>query len=239
MKGRLPTYQWYRFVNKSRGGTIFNALNVGLPKQCGYAGWDADKMFVTSVEEERPEPIVVGLLNRAHDNIAGAAFALKTQPVAALLRLHERFPQLLRIDAVRVAVGERVASTAESWVLDEPMLMPQWMAPFVVDRLRHCGDAEARSLYGWLFTLPEGTHHGDPYVIAFERFKRAPLETFWHPCLGVHLVTGASWKTRGRELIGFCINLGLGFPPDTIRAALSVPDGRDGASAEERSTLGP
>jgi hypothetical protein len=98
LRGKLPNYQWYRFVDKARGGAIFNALNVGMPRPAHEPNWNPDEMFVTSIEEVREEPIVVGLLDRAHDDLAAAEFARNRLPVLVLLQLQEAFPNLVTLD---------------------------------------------------------------------------------------------------------------------------------------------
>jgi hypothetical protein len=152
------------------------------------------------------------------------------------------FPRFVTVEALTGVLRSRVSSTAESWAPsnEEPPL-PAWIAPFVVERLHHCGEAEARILYEWLFGLPAATHDGDAYALAVLRFKHAvsgPRESFsdvswWTPRIGLHLSTGASWKTKGSNFIALCIDLGRGFPPETIRAALAAAAERDGASPDE------
>ncbi|MBX3192990.1 MAG: hypothetical protein KF819_38755, partial [Labilithrix sp.] len=234
LRGRLPDYQWYRFVDKSRGGEIFSALNVGIPRPPGESIWDPDESFVRSVEEARPEPAVVELLERAYDDLAAAKFALRTRPIIDLIHLHVRFPKLLPLEAVKSAVSSRVASTTESWVPRQGTSeLPGWITPFVIERLRHCNDGEAQVLYEWLFAQAGRSHEGDAYELALARFERAPFERFWHHQIGRHLGTGSSWKTRGRKLIESCVDLGRGFPTEAVRAALAAAGAGDGASPEE------
>ncbi len=242
LKGQIPSYQWYRFVDKARGGPMFNALNVGMPRGDNEPSWDPDEMFVTSIEEARAEPIVVGLLDGAHDDIAAANFALKTQPVLVLLHLSAMFPKLLTLEAIKSVLPSRVSSGSQSWAPPKGALpLPDWMAPFVVERLNHCDDAEARVLYDWLFTLPAGTHNGDAYALAVVRFKLAVSGSpegfrnveWWTPRVGKHLSKGGGWKTRGRDFVALCIDLGKGFPPATLQAALAAAEDQDGAGAEK------
>jgi hypothetical protein len=199
-------------------------------------------MIDMSIEEARAEPVVANLLDRAHDDLACAEFAVKTQPILVLLQLNKMFPKLVTSEAIQAVVPTRVSSNSETWAPPKGVdPLPEWMAPFVVERLRHCDDLEARVLYDWLFKLPAGTHEGDPYDLAVVRFKMAvsgPIEGFrnvawWTPRIGSHLSTGASWKTRGRDFIALCIDLGKGFPAEALQAALAAAGERDGASAKE------
>lgn len=231
LRGRLPEYLWYRFVDKARGGPLFNALNEGfrhpqIPTP--------DQMIVTSIEADRPPPLILPLLEFAHDDLAVAKWSLGNLPVLRLLELHARFPTLLPLEAIQRELPNRARSLGESWVSDNgEVALPVWMAPYVVERLHHCGDAEACRLYRWLFLLPEGSHNADPYELAVERFRHEPIQRFWHPLVGRHLSTGTHWKKRGAAFIDLCIDLGFGFPPLTLRAALEAAAEEHGASAEK------
>jgi hypothetical protein len=234
LRERLPPYRWWRFVDKVRGGMIFNALNVGIPRSGAESSWDPEERFVTSIEEARTQPRVVPLLDRSHDDRAAAEFALKELPVIELVELHRKLPELITLDSVNRVAASRVDSSSESWATSrESTSLPEWLAPLVVERLRTCDEQEAHVLYEWLFALPAGAHQADGYGLALARFERAPLERFWHARIGTHLGTGASWKTRGRTFIDLCIRLGRGIPPGAIRAALDAAAETDGASVEK------
>lgn len=236
LRGRLPTYQWYRFVDAARGGALFNELNVGLAEhRATAAGWDPDQTFVTSIEEAREEPPVVAVLERAHDDGDVARYVLTTEPIPVLLRLHRKFPTHITADAIKSALPKRITS-AVPWVRSEDESLPNWMAPFVCERLLHCEDDEARFLYAWLFALPKGTHDADPYAIAVERFRHAPFASFWHSEIGRFLTTGTAWKSRGKAFIDLCIDIGKGFPPEVVHVALSTASDKDGATVEAHRT---
>lgn len=229
LRGRLPEYQWYRFVDKVRGGELFDALNVGLRAPPYAAEWDPEQSFVASIEQERPEPLVVAVLDRSHDDLALAEHALANCAVADLLALHKDFPKLLPTARVLEALERRCSSKAERW---EPPL-PRWAAPVVVRRLAHCEDAEACALYDWLFSLPEGCHEGEAFELALARFEHAPFTPSWHVAIGRQLCTGTSWKSRGRRFIDTCIRLGRGFPPGVLRAAFEAAKGSGGSSVDD------
>ncbi len=237
LKGRLPSYQWYRFVDKTRGGDIFNTLNVGIAPAYVSRGLDPDEGFCMSIEESRTEPAVVALLDRPYDDLAAAKFALETQPVPALLDLHTRFPRLVERSDLEKALASRIGLTTGFWAPAEGApSFPTWMAPFVVQRLEHGPDEEARALYEWLLTQPDDSHSSDLFSLALERFRRAPLAPVWHSHLARYLRTGTAWKSRGRTLIDLCIDLGKGFPPLTLRAALNAAREEDGASVDQHKS---
>lgn len=247
LREKVLNYVWYRFVDEARGGELFNALNTGMPKTDRYLGnWDPKKTVFPQFEQDRPEPLVAAVLDRAHDDLAIADFALAKLPLIALLELHPRFPRLITVERIRNVAPSRVASNSEKWIPPEggPSL-PDWMAPRVVERLQHCEDPdEAKFLYDWLFALPPGSHNADRYKLAFVRFKLAitadPMKfevlrrhTDWTPIIGRHLNTGSAWKTRGQEFIDLCLDVGKGFPPTVLDAALASAAEKDGASADE------
>ncbi|MBX3220872.1 MAG: hypothetical protein KF795_10155 [Labilithrix sp.] len=233
LRGRLPNYQWYRFVDKARGHKLFNALNVGLaPYASNEPGWNPDESFVTSIEEARQEPVVVKLLHRAHDDGDVAKLVIDKTPLDVVLRLHRQFPDDVTEDAIKAALPGRVASPISWASASEPL--PAWMAPFVVERVRRCEDhEEAKNLYEWLAALPAGAHDWDAYTLAVERFKRNPISSFWHARIGSFLNTGGTWKTRGRSFIDLCIELGRGFPPAVLHVALGASSDGNGPSAED------
>lgn len=246
LKGQLPNHVWYRLVDEARGGELFNALNTGMAAANKYVGnWDPTKTVWPEFEQERPVPLVAEVLDRAHDDLAMAEFALKTLPLIELLGLHERFPRLITLHAIKKVAQDRVRSTSESWVPPEggPRLH-EWMAPLVAERLKHCEDpVEAKFLWGWLFDLPPESHKADPYELAIARFKLAVQdpakhELFrshadWTTIIGRHLNSGSSWKTRGRDFVALCLDLGKGFPINVVNVALESATGDDGASPDD------
>lgn len=244
LAGRLPKYQWYRFVDRARGGALFNALNTGMPRSATHSDWNPDESFCPPVEEARPEPVVAGVLDRAHNDIAMAEFALETQPVGVLLHLHHQFPVLVSEEAIQRILSERVARAIDDWVPpDGPEKLPSWLAPWVPRCLEFCDEREARLLYDWLFSTPRDGVVADPLKVAMHRFQIAVLAIpidpskppwmFWCPRIAKHLVTGAAWKSRGRELIALCIELGRGFPPQVLEASLELAQGADDEAIEK------
>ncbi|MGH7271988.1 MAG: hypothetical protein ACREJ3_16280, partial [Polyangiaceae bacterium] len=165
-----------------------------------------------------------------------AAYVL-TLPMDVILHVHDRVHSIVRLKDVRAVAASRVTDSNDHW---RPPL-PEWMAPFVVDRLRHCDDAEARVLYDWFFSLSEGSRNGNPFELAVARFKLAvngPPDVFryidwWTSRIGKQLSTGASWKTGGRDFIALCMDLGKGFPFEALQVALASAAEKDGASAEK------
>jgi hypothetical protein len=249
LAGRIPNYQWYRLVDKARGGALFDALNTGMQRNEKDSGWDPDESFWPPFEEARTEPVVARVLDLAHNDIAMAAFALETQPVGVLLQLQQRFPDLIHVAAIERILPERVARRAESWVsrggADE---LPSWISRWVPQRLELCDEEEARVLYDWFVFQPRPDVAADPFKLAMLRFKlavsstpadpRKPPWRYWQPRIAAHLLTGAAWKSRGRELIAPCIELGKGFPPQILEASLeSPPSADDGARAKRQKAI--
>lgn len=176
---------------------------------------------------------MIPLLERAHDDLAASQFALATLPVHVLVPLHEQVPECITRDALEKVLLTRVTAE-QSWaIVDGTDRLPAWIAPFVVERLRHCGDEEARALFAWLVALPEGATSRERYELAVGRFERTPFEEFWHSQIGRCLSTGASWREQGRSFIELCIEGGRGFPAAVLHAALDSAALGHGASAEE------
>jgi hypothetical protein len=215
LQGRLPSWVWFRFVDEVRGGKIFNALNVGRPVK--YPGFvlpeNMLRGFCENDEKDRPEPLVLPLLDNPDNDLAALPYALSL-PLNVVLYLHERLPDVVTLDAVKSVVGGKVVE-AERWHLP----LPEWLAPDALMRLHHCDDAEAKEIFDWLLTIPH-----EPSVMldaAFLRFRRNILEPRWHEYVGASLNTGKAWKQGrvAREIVEFCAEANVGFPPLMISAA--------------------
>jgi hypothetical protein len=231
LRGRLPDVIWYRFVDHVRGGQIFNFLNERPLLDDVAEGFLFD---ILGPDPNRPEPLVVPLLEERTNDLRAAEYVLSL-PVNDILRVHNRLPDCLPLERVQRVVLCRVAAMNERWV---PPL-PEWMAPDVVERLRHCLDEEALDLYKWLSSQPPSSHTGNLRDIAVERFKlvvhagnRALIEA-WFSWIGSYLTTRKAWKEQGRAYIETLVNLDCEFPRDVVTNAIRAATSTDGASAEE------
>jgi hypothetical protein len=237
----LPRYQWYRFVDKARGGALFNEINRGTPRDPNAPTWNPEDSFSTCFEEARAEPVVVRILEDAHNDVAVARFVVKTRPVGELLGYHVKLPSLITDAAIREILPLRVADSERSWLPPDGVnQLPDWIAPFVAERLRFCINEEALVLFEWLFSKTRDNFVGDPFGIALMRFEisaRRNCSTgdwkYWCLPIAKHLETGEAWKTRGREFIKLCIELGKGFPLDVLDTALAASRNNDGISPEK------
>ncbi|MBI5536575.1 MAG: hypothetical protein HY898_27895 [Deltaproteobacteria bacterium] len=208
LKGRLPQWKWYRFVDQVRGGRIVNALNVApsdINPDC----------FCSSREEMRTEPLVVPLLENPDNDIAARRYVL-TLALDVIISVHKQVADLVTLEDVSLAAEARATSTEDRWT---PPL-PACLAPQVVQRLGHCDDAEALDLFAWICILPDPP--GDLFELALQRFKMAPLTLEWHTYLGTHLATGKAWKSKGRAVVEYCVDLNKGFPPALVNASLAA-----------------
>lgn len=214
LRGRLPNWVWYRFVDQVRGGKIFTALNSLRPH--GGSPTEPRTAFCKNIEKDRPEPLVVPLLDNPDNEIAALPYALSL-PLNVVLWLHENLPHVVTLESVKSVVPGKVASH-EPW---QPPF-PPWIGRYAVERLHdvHCDDPEAQAIFDWLVEV----EHSPAELLdaALVRFKRAFLESKWHPHLGSALNTGKAWKQSplARDIVEFCVETNKGFPPTTITAAL-------------------
>jgi hypothetical protein len=171
LRGRLPNWVWFRFVDEVRGGKIFNALNVGRPVK--YPGFvvpeEMSRGFCENDESDRPEPRVVPLLDNPENDLAALPFALSL-PLNVVLYLHDKLPDVVTLDAVTSVVEGKVEG-AERWHLP----LPEWLAPYAIGRLRHCDDDEAQAIFDWLLIVPhEPSALLDAAVLRFKKRPRQP-----------------------------------------------------------------
>jgi len=223
LRPHLPSWQWFRFVDKVRGCALFNALNHGF-------NYDPD-CFVTSIEVGRPEPSVLPLLTEPHNELAARKF-VETLPLSALVRAHERAPDALPQEVVRAIAARQTEADAVSWEVP----LPTWLAPEALKRVRGCPESEAAAIFRWLTTLP--TMDDNLFAVAIERLRRAPHTREWPDFLGSRLNTGKAWKALGRPVVEVCVDL-QGVPYTLTNAALASVEARDGASKDqhERAVL--
>lgn len=225
LRGQLPDWKWYRFVDRAKGGQVFDALNRGLPKT---TDWDPAAMFVTSSEMDRPAPLVLPVLDKAHDDLAVAQFAFQELPVSELLLLHAKVPDLVTAEQLKQVLPKRIRDS-QPWLPPTVTRVPASLAPYFVERIRHCRENEARMLYEWLVSR---AGEGDLFDLAVYRFETAakdrtpgkPVRFHWAERIGERLTTGAAWKRYGGVFIGRCIDRGLGFPRAVIERALAVAE---------------
>lgn len=210
-------FKWYRLVDKVRGCALFNALNVPPPYR--------EEFIITSHEEARPEPMVVPILDDRHNEPIVRAFAL-TLPLDVILDLHTKLPDVVTKEDVASVVTGRVDGGDAPW---HPPF-PEWTVDHVRARLRSCGTDEALALFAWLESQPGA---GDLFELAFGRFKLDPFPKEWHRALGTRLRTGTAWKSEGRRVIAFCVELNKGFPPLILEAA-GVTDASEEAAGRLR-----
>lgn len=225
IKGKLlPNWKWYRFVDRTKGGRIFTALNRGLTVHPDQPAYDPN-CLVTSIEEGREEPLVVPLLDRPDNDLVATAYAL-TLPMNTILDLQEHLPDLMKLADVKAVAAGRAASKEDRW---RPPL-PMWMAPFVAQRLGHCDDDEALDLFKWVVTAAPTSINA--FEVALDRYKKAPQTKEWQRTIGGHLTTGKAWKTLGRRVVQFCVELNLGFSQLLIDTALVGAKADSGADVE-------
>lgn len=213
---------WYFFVDKVRGGEIFNALNVPPP---GLVFRD----YLGPIAANRPEPIVASLLRNPDDDIAAREYVLSSCSMDVVLFLHEQLGHHFSREVVELAAAARAKSGSDRW--HQPL--PSWMAKHVSERLHGCGDEEAVELYGWLLQQPPDVAEYDSFDVALERLRKSPLSEVWHAVVGSHLATGKDWKKRGRAVLEFYTTLNIGFPPQLLTAALQGAAAKDGATPDE------
>lgn len=221
LRGRVPTPIWYFYVDRVRGGEIFNALNVSPPDL-------VDGDYLGPVASTRPEPFVVALLENPDDDLAARKKALAF-PMDVILFLHERLRDHIPQDVVETAAASRTSSSDDRW---HPPF-PSWMATYVIERLRHCGDDEAKDLYEWLGTREADAVDHDHYGVARARLLQSPRDPTWQVIVGRHLATGKDWKKRGREFLEFYARHNGGFPRGLLTASLNAASAKDGATPDE------
>lgn len=247
LRGRLPQHLWYRFVDQARGDVLFNALNKGTPRDPASPGWDPAESISEAFEKERPEPTVVAVLDRANNDLAVKEFALARLPVGELLELHLAHPDLVSAEAVKAVLPSRFQEEHGTWVPSAGVhTLPEWMTPFALERLRYCGEQEARDLFGWLFLdgssretelrdvefeMAAARYH---FAVAHGPWTGLPDWLYWSKVLGRHLATGKAWKDLGYGFIRECIKNGRGFPMQLIDDALDASPTADGRTRLER-----
>lgn len=220
LRGRIRDPIWYFFVDRVRGGEIFNELNV---PPAGFPSLD----FLCYAATSRPPPLVIPLLDTPDNDVLARPYAF-TCPMAELLRLHEVLPRHFPREDMERSIAGRATSKGDRW----PRTLPTWMAPYVIQRLRVCEDEEAQDLYAWLVEHPSPDVACDFFELAFERFRLSPLTQVWHPIVGRHLASGKDWKRRGIQVLAFCANYNRGFPPRLLTASLEAAHADDGVAAD-------
>lgn len=233
LRGRLPNWVWFRFVDEVRGCAIFNTLNAGRPSKYAHLSRTTDQLlrgFCENDEKDRPEPLIVPLLDNPDAELAARAYALSL-PLHVILYLHDRLPVVITLDEVKSVIEGKVEGH-EPW---RPPF-PEWVVPFAARRLHFCEEEEAHVLFDWLLTMPH-----DPEAMleaAVARFKKSLLEPKWHAFVGAALNTGRAWKdgslggrekkgnpTRERKgklvrgIVEFCVETNKGFPAALLEEA--------------------
>lgn len=142
-RARLPLRVWWWLVERARGCAIFNALSsaaVPFPDQ-GTVQFD-------SIQETRPEPLVVPLLDDPLNERSAVAY-LFTLPMRVVVDVMAKVPELVPRGDVEAAAEARIREPLAHDDWSTPLL-PEWLAPYVVKRARTCDDLEAFTLYAWL-----------------------------------------------------------------------------------------
>ena len=247
-RARLPLRVWWWLVERARGCAIFNALSSGaLPFP------DKGTVHFDSIQETRPEPLVVALLDDPLNERRAIAY-LFTLPMRLVVDVMAKVPDLVPRGDVEAAAEARVREPLahDDWWTP---LLPEWLAPYVVKRARTCDDQEAVTLYAWLVEI--ATDPDELFGLAMARLDDALAAQVrlgdepeglakaeralglnrvvygWCLALARRLTTGEAWKENGRRLIAWCIDRGGIFPEATLHAALGFTTDRDGTSAEE------
>lgn len=246
LMGIVQARQWYGYVSKVRGGTLFPDLIALLLRSRRHGAWSEEELGLIRGDERAPNADIVRAVELAHDDLGLADYAVDSIPVHLLLHLHRKHPSLLDVGKVAQAAQGRAALVSECFATaTDVQLLPDSFAPIVAKRLLHCDDDEARILHSWLFSkVQDATLE---FETAAHRLRGSILSPgspgepslpfanamHWAPLVGRHLTTGASWKNKGSDLIRFCIQAGRGFPPPVLEAALGAARGTDGATADE------
>lgn len=246
LKGIVQARQWYGYVAKVRGGTLFPDLIAELLQSRTHGSWSEEDLGLIREDDRVPDTAIVKAVELAHDDLGLANYVLDALPLHLVLHMQRRHPTLFDAGKVLRAAARRAGQASDCFATAEDVqLLPESFAPIVAARLLHCDDAEARILYDWLFsrvqdaTLEfETAAHRLRGSILSPGSQREPSLLFanamyWAHLVGRHLTTGASWKNKGSELIRFCIQAGRGFPPPVLEAALGAARETGGATADE------